>query len=150
MPEPEILGRNGTYLGFRKLHSRVAAFRQYLRASAESPQDEEWLKAKMVGRWPSGAPIAVCPQHDDPALGADPDRNNAFLYYDDDPSGLNTPLGSHIRRSNPRDALKDQGGVVNLHRQQPLAPVRVRKDAVAQRWRIHWSGSGARCDCWGQ
>ena len=115
-PEPEILGRNGTYLGFRKLHSRVAAFRQYVRASAESPQDEEWLKAKMVGRWPSGAPIAVCPQHDDPALGADPQRNNAFLYYDDDPKGLKTPLGSHIRRSNPRDALKDQGGVVNLHR----------------------------------
>src|SRR5229473_7742457 len=43
MPQPEILGRNGTYLGFRKLHSRVAAFRQYVRASAESPQDEEWV-----------------------------------------------------------------------------------------------------------
>jgi deferrochelatase/peroxidase EfeB len=27
MPRPDILGRNGTYLGFRKLHSRVAAFR---------------------------------------------------------------------------------------------------------------------------
>ncbi len=116
MPQPETLGRNGTYLGFRKLYSRVAAFRQYLRANAQSPQDEEWLKAKIVGRWPSGAPLVLSPQRDDPALGADAQRNNDFLYYDDDPNGLKCPLGSHIRRTNPRDALKEQGAVVNLHR----------------------------------
>ena len=45
MPQPEILGRNGTYLGFRKLYSHVASFRQYLRANAESQEDEELLKA---------------------------------------------------------------------------------------------------------
>ena len=28
MPQPEVLGRNGTYVVFRKLHQRVAAFRQ--------------------------------------------------------------------------------------------------------------------------
>ena len=88
MPQPEILGRNGTYLGFRKLYSRVAAFRTYLRANAESPQDEEWLKAKIVGRWPSGAPIVLSPQRDDPALGADAQRNNNFLYYDDINGGV--------------------------------------------------------------
>jgi len=36
MPAPEVLGRNGTYLVFRKLHTRVAAYRQYLRARAAS------------------------------------------------------------------------------------------------------------------
>ena len=35
MPTPEVLGRNGTYLVFRKLHTRVAAYRQYLRTKAE-------------------------------------------------------------------------------------------------------------------
>ena len=30
-PTPEVLGRNGTYFAFRKLHTRVAAYRQYLR-----------------------------------------------------------------------------------------------------------------------
>ena len=30
MPSPEVLGRNGTYVVFRKLHTRVAAYRQYL------------------------------------------------------------------------------------------------------------------------
>src|SRR5437016_1034337 len=29
--QPEILGRNGTYVVFRKLHQRVAAFRQFLK-----------------------------------------------------------------------------------------------------------------------
>ena len=116
MPQPEILGRNGTYLGFRKLHSRVAAFRQYLQANARSDAEQELLAAKLVGRWPSGAPLVLAPERDDPALGADAQRNNDFLYYDGDPHGLKCPLGSHIRRSNPRDALKDQGAVVNLHR----------------------------------
>src|SRR6266852_6067277 len=82
MPQPEILGRNGTYLGFRKLYSRVAEFRKYLRANAEGPEDEEVLKAKIVGRWPSGAPLVLSPERDDPVLGADAQRNNDFLYYD--------------------------------------------------------------------
>ena len=34
MPTPEVLGRNGTYMVFRKLHTRVAAYRQYLRIKA--------------------------------------------------------------------------------------------------------------------
>ena len=29
LPAPEVLGRNGTYVVVRKLHTRVAAFRQY-------------------------------------------------------------------------------------------------------------------------
>ena len=104
MPQPEVLGRNGTYVVFRKLHQRVAAFRQYLKANASSPDEEALLGAKMMGRWQSGAPLALCPMHDDPELGADPRRNNDFLFTADDPKGLKTPPGSHIRRMNPRDA----------------------------------------------
>ena len=37
MPEPEVLGRNGTYVVFRKLHQRVAAFRRYLKANSTQP-----------------------------------------------------------------------------------------------------------------
>jgi Dyp-type peroxidase family len=113
MTRPEILGRNGTYVVFRKLRQRVAAFRQYLKANSTSPEDEELLAAKMVGRWRSGAPLALCPFHDDPELGADRLRNNDFL-YGDDPTGFKTPGGSHIRRTNPRDA--SVAGVVKLHR----------------------------------
>jgi Dyp-type peroxidase family len=112
-PQPEVLGRNGTFMVVRKLHTRVAAFRQYIRERATSPADEELLAAKFVGRWRSGAPLALAPDQDDPELGADPQRNNAFLYGDDD-RGLKCPFGAHARRMNPRDAVII--GEVRLHR----------------------------------
>ena len=116
MPTPEELGRNGTYVVFRKLHTRVAAYRQFLRDRASSRAEEELLGAKMVGRWQSGAPLAITPSVDDPALGEDSQRNNDFL-YGDDPRGLKCPLGAHARRANPRDAFDDDGSVsVRLHR----------------------------------
>jgi Dyp-type peroxidase family len=111
---PEVLGRNGTYIVFRKLHQRVAEFRRYLKANSKGPEDEELIAAKMMGRWRSGAPLALCPFHDDPELGADRHRNNDFLFRDDDPDGLKTPCGSHIRRSNPRDAKI--AGMPRIHR----------------------------------
>jgi Dyp-type peroxidase family len=114
MPQPELLGRNGTYIVFRKLHQRVAAFRQYLKANSTGDEEEELLAAKMMGRWRSGAPLALCPFHDDPELGADPQRNNDFLYEKDDAIGYKTPSGCHIRRTNPRDAAVP--GVVRIHR----------------------------------
>ena len=51
-------------------------------SSGEPRQEEALLGAKMVGRWQSGAPLAVSPERDDPALGADPHRHNAFSYGD--------------------------------------------------------------------
>ena len=115
MPKPDALGRNGTYVVFRKLHQRVAAFRKYLKTNSSSTEEEQLLAAKMMGRWSSGAPLALCPERDDPDLGADPQRNNNFLFQDKDPKGFYTPLGSHIRRMNPRDTLGDITKV-NLHR----------------------------------
>ena len=63
MPTPDVLGRNGTYVVFRKLHTKVAAYRSYLRARAASRAEEDLLGAKMVGRWQSGAPLALVARH---------------------------------------------------------------------------------------
>jgi Dyp-type peroxidase family len=104
VPQPEVLGRNGTYVVFRKLHTRTALWRQYLHQNAQDAAEEAWLGAKIVGRWPSGAPLSLSPDQDDPELGADPHRNNAFT-YGDDPQGLKCPVGAHVRRMNPRDAV---------------------------------------------
>jgi len=114
MPTPEVLARNGSYVVFRKLQTRVAEYRQYLRSRAKSREDEALLAAKFVGRWPSGAPLALAPERDDPKLGADPNRNNAFLYAADDARGLKCPLGAHVRRAYARDAKII--GVPRLHR----------------------------------
>src|SRR2546421_4660602 len=140
MPTPEVLGRNGTYVVFRKLHTRVAAYRQYLRAKAASREEEALLGAKMVGRWPSGAPLALCPEQDDPGLGADPDRNNHFV-FGDDLRGFKCPAGAHARRANPRDALDHEMSVnVRLHRMLrrgtsygPILPDGVLEDDGADR-----------------
>ncbi|MEV6055137.1 Dyp-type peroxidase [Streptomyces sp. NPDC052107] len=113
-PQPTVLGRNGSYAVFRKLHQDVAEFRRYLRDNSTGPEDQELIAAKIMGRWRSGAPLALAPQHDDPALGADPQRRNTFLYQRDDPTGFHTPGGCHIRRANPRDAAV--AGEVRLHR----------------------------------
>ncbi|HEV7475433.1 MAG TPA: Dyp-type peroxidase [Pyrinomonadaceae bacterium] len=114
IPQPEVLGRNGTYVVFRKLHQRVAAFRRCLKENSTSLEQEEFIAAKMMGRWRSGAPLALCPFHDDPELGADKARHNDFLFHEDDALGQKTPLGSHVRRTNPRDAKV--AGLVRLHR----------------------------------
>ncbi|AZQ75868.1 Dyp-type peroxidase [Streptomyces luteoverticillatus] len=104
MPQPDVLGRNGTYAAVRKIHTNVAAWRQYLRANTSSAEAEALLAAKMVGRWPSGAPLTLTPEHDDPELAADPHRVNNFLYRENDDRGYRCPAGAHIRRTNPRDA----------------------------------------------
>lgn len=115
-PGPREFWQNGTYISLRKLHQDVAAFRRFLRDNAETPEGQEWLAAQMMGRWRSGCPLAKSPERDDPELARDPKQNNDFQFLQDDPNGKVTPLGSHIRRVNPRDAL--DGTIVNmkLHR----------------------------------
>jgi deferrochelatase/peroxidase EfeB len=149
MPQPEVLGRNGTYASFRKLHTRVAAFRRYVHERAADRAEEELLAAKFVGRWPSGAPLALTPDQDDPDLGADPERNNAFM-YGDDPQGLKCPLGAHARRMNPRDSVIT--GTPRLHRiirrgttYGPPLPPGVLEDDGADRG-IMFAFIGARFD----
>ena len=114
-PQPDVLGRNGTYVGLRKYHTRLGAFNRFLQAHARTEHERELLAAKLVGRWRSGAPLTLAPNQDDPALGADPWRNNDFTYAAD-PHGYHAPLGSHMRRMNPRDTKMALLTDVNVHR----------------------------------
>jgi Dyp-type peroxidase family len=115
-PAPDQLSVNGTYLVYRKLHQDVAGFRRQLADSARHyPGGEELLAAKIVGRWRDGTPLALSARRADPALAADAQRNTAFSYADD-PGGLRCPVGSHIRRANPRESLPFGGKLVNRHR----------------------------------
>lgn len=116
MPQPEVLGRNGTFVALRKYHTNAGSFNRYLKENAEATGgDSERLAAKLVGRWRSGAPLTLAPQQDDPELGHDPQRNNDFTYKDD-PEGLDVPLGAHMRRMNPRDTKLELLTDVNIHR----------------------------------
>lgn len=103
LPQPESLSRNGSYMAYRRLEEHVGRFREFLREHGKTPEEQELIAAKLMGRWRSGAPLTLAPEKDDPALGADPQRNNDFGYAQQDPQGYAVPLGSHIRRMNPRD-----------------------------------------------
>lgn len=103
-------GRNGSYLVFRQLAQDVAGFWQFLdRATrdAEGQSDavaQTRLAAKIVGRWPSGAPLVTHPDSD-PAGGVALIDENDFAYAGADAQGFACPIGAHIRRANPRDSL---------------------------------------------
>jgi Dyp-type peroxidase family len=105
------LGRGGTYMVWRRLHQDVALFRRTLAEAARLYEggDEEKLAAKVVGRWRDATPLVISPD----APGGGP--GNDFR-YDGDPDGRRCPLGAHIRRANPRDALGFEGRLSFRHR----------------------------------
>jgi Dyp-type peroxidase family len=122
-PELADLGRNGSYLVLRQLAQDVDGFRRFVDQASrgDGPADPDAstrLAAKMVGRWPNGAPLTRAPDHPVDDLS---DAND-FGYADDDAAGLGCPVGAHIRRANPRDALDPDTGPdqsirsVNRHR----------------------------------
>jgi Dyp-type peroxidase family len=114
LPQPEILSRNGSFMAYRRLEQHVGRFREFLREDDRTPEEQELLAAKLMGRWRSGAPLVLAPNKDDPALAADPQRNNNFNYKHEDPQGYAVPLGAHIRRMNPRDTA------VNMNRRRMI------------------------------
>jgi Dyp-type peroxidase family len=114
LPQPETLSRNGSFLAYRRLEEHVGRFRDFLREHGDTPEEQELVAAKLMGRWRSGAPLVLAPEKDDPRLAADPQRNNDFNYAQMDPHGYAVPLGSHMRRMNPRDTA------VNMNRRRMI------------------------------
>jgi deferrochelatase/peroxidase EfeB len=114
LPRPEVLSRNGSYVAYLRMEEHVGAFRDFLRQHGDTPEQQEWVAAKLMGRWRSGAPLVLSPDEDDPELGNDMQRNNNFGYAKMDPYGYGCPLGAHIRRMNPRDTA------VNMRRRKMI------------------------------
>lgn len=108
------LGRNGSYLAFRQLRQDVEAFNRYLDEQSRTQDGSvdlparNLLAARIVGRWPSGAPLTLSPALEDPRLA---DSNN-FSYHHQDRLGAGCPMGAHIRRTNPRDSLPPSPGTM--------------------------------------
>jgi len=111
LPARASFAYNGSFLALRKLAQDVEGFRNFVdRASrnpdgSSNPERANYLAAKMIGRWPSGAPLTLAPEKDDPELGSNKYRNNGFGFAATDLKGFACPVGAHIRRANPRDAL---------------------------------------------
>lgn len=110
-------GRNGTFVAVRQLAQDVTGFDQFLTRQKNELnrfpgiQDivggevtEEWVAAKVMGRWRTGASLVTWPNVVKGEKTPDI-QDNDFRFGRDDPQGLRCPLGAHIRRANPRGSL---------------------------------------------
>ncbi len=91
-PELRDFGRNGSFLVMRQLAQDVDGFAVFVKAKAEAGID---IGAKMVGRTRDGEALAP-----DSAATTD----NDFDYLEDS-AGHGCPIGSHVRRTNPRSTV---------------------------------------------
>ncbi|KIK52446.1 hypothetical protein GYMLUDRAFT_208034 [Collybiopsis luxurians FD-317 M1] len=114
--------KGGTVMVFRKLQQYVQLFNAYLEKNGArwkdfvppvpesqaltDKQGEELWGARLIGRWKSGAPIALCPYNDNPEVAANADMNNNFNYTIDGVNGLTDlfcPFSAHTRKTVPRN-----------------------------------------------
>lgn len=121
---PPSFSTNGTFFAYRKLHQNVVAWQTYMAKTAsqfgavfgiaDPAEAEALLVAKFAGRWSDGVPLALAPDVTSwktfNANFPDSDwkrRNEAMadFTYQNDPDGIRCPMGSHLRRANPRDML---------------------------------------------
>jgi Dyp-type peroxidase family len=124
VPAPHALGVNGSFIAFRILQQDVDGFERFLRDTAPAlGMSAEKLAAKICGRWRNGVPLVLSPETDAPDTPIPPERMNYFDYVPtgscpdahDDRRGYRCPVGSHIRRVNPRSQrVAGNGG--HLHR----------------------------------
>ncbi|HTJ75805.1 MAG TPA: hypothetical protein VL337_10620 [Acidimicrobiales bacterium] len=127
VPEPEgELGANGTFDAFRVLGQDVAGFEAFLHAQGDRLGcDPEEVAAKVCGRWRNGAPLTLAPTRAE-ADAFDHADLNRFAYREGDGDGRRCPIGSHIRRTNPRDAHIVQRGTNDVRtlvrRGMPFGP----------------------------
>ena len=131
-PTPPLLGFNGSFLVYRKLHQNVGSFNKYWDDLAKSyPEGKEMLAAKFAGRWRNGAPLASFPSEKEADEFAEKLLAAEIKYFTEDPrsqqtveeyaalrkqlvafnyekdlEGARCPLGAHVRRVNPRGALE--------------------------------------------
>lgn len=88
-------GRNGSYLVLRQIEQHVSRFWTFCKRRSNGDDAlAERLAAKIVGRQMDGTPLVPNTSPTDNEFG-----------YAEDAHGYGCPIGSHIRRANPRDSL---------------------------------------------
>lgn len=105
--QPQELSRNSSYAAFRILEQDVKAFETLLETWAKQlNMDKEMVAAKICGRWRNGNPLVLSPEQQCPELPRSELNNFTYITGNsetDDTLGFKCPLGSHIRRNNPRN-----------------------------------------------
>jgi hypothetical protein len=124
LPQPLQLGQNGSFSAFRILEQDVAAFDAFLQAEGRSQGQQEFLAAKMCGRWRNANPLVKNPEEAGPILSDDALRD---FDYGSDFVGEPCPYSAHTRRANPRggpgvQGVSDQVSNRIMRRANPYGP----------------------------
>jgi Dyp-type peroxidase family len=136
-PQVPAWASDGSFLVFRRLGQDVFRFHRFLREEGmRLRMSPAAVGARLVGRWPSGAPLMRAPAADDPTLADNDCANNHFWFQRDtgpvrpgredqcppdnfqpaaaDPFGRVCPRNAHIKKANPRDLVG--GAARRMHR----------------------------------
>ncbi|MEA2374462.1 MAG: hypothetical protein QOD53_925 [Thermoleophilaceae bacterium] len=114
---PEPLRMSGSYMVVRKLRQDVSLFHRFLHDAASGDREgARLLAAKIMGRWPDGTPVVLASEAAPSGPAAEPGKPENDFVYGKDPDGMRCPIGAHIRRANPRDALGFEGQLTARHR----------------------------------
>ena len=90
-------GRNGSYLVLRQLEQDYVGFWKYFDQQAQGDASlRHHLAEKVIGRRLDGKPLVPMTSPTDNEFG-----------FAEDAHGYGCPMGSHIRRANPRDSFDD-------------------------------------------
>jgi len=101
--------KDGCYNAFRMLEQDVEAFDNFLIANGpKAPKEmqqtpeyaQEWIAAKLNGRWRNGSPLELSPNAPDPATS-----DATCFCYKGDTTGMKCPFAAHTRVGNPRDEV---------------------------------------------
>lgn len=133
---PQLWMHNGSYLVYRRLNQDVGRFQAALVALRTNLADEsesvseEWLGARLVGRWKDGTPVHMSPEGPDAEISGNKHRINNFRYAfrereievtrsdgstetipetPADSRGKHVPLMAHVRQVNPRAGRSEEG-----------------------------------------
>ncbi|KAF7986375.1 hypothetical protein HWV62_35400 [Athelia sp. TMB] len=106
--------KDSSFLAFRKLRQFVPEFHDFVNKNPipdpglTPEKGSELLAARMMGRWPSGAPVERDPAADNLKDAGDVNRINDFDYVTGDNVNtpqLKCPFTAHLRKMNPRAGI---------------------------------------------
>ncbi|KAH9460649.1 hypothetical protein Pst134EB_008814 [Puccinia striiformis f. sp. tritici] len=96
--------KDGSFLAFRELQQLVPEFQNFCDESAKKLRNPnvsgDFIGARIVGRWKSGAPLTLTPVQDKPELNRAQDFD-----YSDELNQERCPYAAHIRKTNPRNGI---------------------------------------------
>ncbi|HEY0957493.1 MAG TPA: hypothetical protein VGE36_22270 [Roseateles sp.] len=99
------LAQNGSFGVLRLIEQHVDAFERTVnQAAADTGEAPDFIKAKLMGRWPGGEPLTPVSHVNSQSNDFDYAPSWEHPAILDDHEGKFCPLGAHIRRTNPRSS----------------------------------------------